>query len=296
MEAAPLLSPPRPQGQSAAQRRRGGSVPGGRPVCAARAACGRDEDCPPRPERRGRRGRAGSSIVSASAAKGAGPSEREVSVAARRLGSGAGTGACAAGHLAARDPPRPGRPRRRAPAGPDDPPRAPDPARGPGTRRAANARARRGLGGGRGASRPASALPSAACRARASSAEHFAKCSPSTRSCVPARAAEPGLRKAGPPGSRAGAGARAAAGRLIHCGPEQLGPPAPRPVGRLLRAAPGRAAPGTCPGESWQGGSGGSARARVGLWGGRGFRAAARLRGGHAAPTPGPRPWPAGRA
>lgn len=30
VEAAPLLSPPRPQGQSAAQRRRGGSVPGGR--------------------------------------------------------------------------------------------------------------------------------------------------------------------------------------------------------------------------------------------------------------------------
>ncbi|XP_042824027.1 collagen alpha-1(I) chain-like [Panthera tigris] len=253
----------RPWGRGRARRSSSGGgaarcPAGGRPVCAARAACGRDEDCPPRPERRGRRGRAGSSIVSASAANGAGPSEREVSVAARRLGSARGPGVCAAGHLAARDPPRPGRPRRRAaPAGPGDPPRgAPPPRpRSPGPGRAAPRTPGR-AGGSAGA---------AALRGRPPPCPApLAEPGPAPRGASQSAAQRPPLRarrgrRAGPPESRAsgergrGGGARAAAGRLIHCGPERLPPPPPPPPEpgcRLLRAAPGACRPRARPGAS----------------------------------------------
>ncbi|XP_044901796.1 collagen alpha-1(I) chain-like [Felis catus] len=250
---------------------------GGRPVCAARAACGRDEDCPPRPERRGRRGRAGSSIVSASAANGAGPSEREVSVAARRLGSARGPGVCAAGHLAARDPPRPGRPRRRAPAGPGDPPRGPpDPAR---PARDAPRRERQGAPGARrGPRRFEAGLRPARRRSRSPGRPRGAlrKVQPGARRCVPAGAAERGLRKAGPPGSGAGAGARARprAGSFI-AGRSGCPHPHPHPHPRSPAAAssglpPGRAAPALGRARAGQGASGGSARARAGLSGARG--------------------------
>ncbi|XP_053762799.1 collagen alpha-1(I) chain-like [Panthera pardus] len=252
---------------------------GGRPVCAARAACGRDEDCPPRPERRGRRGRAGSSIVSASAANGAGPSEREVSVAARRPGSARGPGVCAAGHLAARDPPRPGRPRRRAaPAGPGDPPRGPPPRPDPARpARDATRRERQGAPGARrGPRRFEAGLRPARRRSRSPGRPRGAlrKVQPSARRCVPAGAAERGLRKAGPPGSGAGAGARARprAGSFIA---GRSGCPHPHPHPRSPAAAssglpPGRAAPALGRARAGRGGSGGSARARAGLSGARG--------------------------
>lgn len=114
MEAALLLSPPRPAGAEhgaaaagrlGARRARGPSARPGR-------ACGRDGTAPRAAER---------SSVSASAASGVGPSEREVSVDAprpappalpgRATGSGSeGLGFGPRGHLAVRGPMSPARP------------------------------------------------------------------------------------------------------------------------------------------------------------------------------------------
>ncbi|XP_059009318.1 collagen alpha-1(I) chain-like [Mustela lutreola] len=215
-------------------RRSGGGAArcpaGGRPVCAARAACGRDEDGPPRPERRGRRGRAGSSIVPASAANGAGPSEREVSVAAPRLGTARGPGFArrvtwlpATRHVpgAVGGAPRQGRTTLPAP---------PTPLAGPG--RAAPPTPGR-AGGSAGAAALRDRPPP--CPAR------LAEPGPAPRGTLQSAARVPGA--ACPPGPPSGASGK--------------------PAGRLLRAAPGRAAPGASRDESWQGGSGGSAQART---------------------------------
>lgn len=114
VEAALLLSPPRPAGAEhgaaaagrlGARRARGPSARPGR-------ACGRDGTAPRAAER---------SSVSASAASGVGPSEREVSVDAprpappalpgRATGSGSeGLGFGPRGHLAVRGPMSPARP------------------------------------------------------------------------------------------------------------------------------------------------------------------------------------------
>ncbi|XP_059237624.1 collagen alpha-1(I) chain-like [Mustela nigripes] len=250
-------------------RRSGGGAArcpaGGRPVCAARAACGRDEDGPPRPERRGRRGRAGSSIVPASAANGAGPSEREVSVAAPRLGTARGPGFArrvtwlpATRHVPGAVG---GAPRQ----GPTTLPAPPTPLAGPG--RAAPPTPGR-AGGSAGAAALRDRPPP--CPARLAEPGPAPRGTLQSAARVPGAACPPGppngasgksgLRAAGPGRGRA----RPRAGSFI-AGWSSCNPPAPRnrPAGRLLRAAPGRAAPGASRDESWQGGSGGSAQART---------------------------------
>lgn len=254
MEAALLLSPPRPAGAEhgaaaagrlGARRARGPSARPGR-------ACGRDGTAPRAAER---------SSVSASAASGVGPSEREVSVDAprpappalpgRATGSGSeGLGFGPRGHLAVRGPMSPARPLPCALGGAPqrgwtDPPglAASRPRPGfptslawPRTCCSANARA---PGGSAGPCGP-TALSPARCRLQrlASFAGHFAKCRLNARSCVPARERGPPGRTAGSGGSWPGiSGARGR--RRAH----SLSCLVPKPGRRLLRAAPGSAGP-----------------------------------------------------
>lgn len=254
MEAALLLSPPRPAGAEhgaaaagrlGARRARGPSARPGR-------ACGRDGTAPRAAER---------SSVSASAASGVGPSEREVSVDAprpappalpgRATGSGSeGLGFGPRGHLAVRGPMSPARPLPCVLGGAPqrgwtDPPglAASRPRPGfptslawPRTCCSANARA---PGGSAGPCGP-TALSPARCRLQrlASFAGHFAKCRLNARSCVPARERGPPGRTAGSGGSWPGiSGARGR--RRAH----SLSCLVPKPGRRLLRAAPGSAGP-----------------------------------------------------
>lgn len=157
-----------------------------------------------------RRCRSGSSFASASAASGAGPSERKVSVDAPRRAPPEAAGQRHRLGRLRRDsglaprvtwppPPlhipaplvaRPGGTGRTLPALAAPRPGCPDLAHSPGRPCSdSEARARRGLGGGRGRAAQPQPCPAPLTRAWAGSAGHFAKCNPSAGNCEPAGAA-----------------------------------------------------------------------------------------------------------
>lgn len=138
-------------------------------------------------------------------------------------------------------------------------PGCPDLAHGPGRPcRDSEARARWGLGGGRGRVARPQPCPAPLTRAWASSAGHFAKCNQSAGNCEPAGAAGrwvggarsrpldcwergagdvwPGI----PEGAEGPGGDESGRGPTIHCRPQPL---VPKPGHCLLWVAPGRAGP-----------------------------------------------------